>query len=179
MAETNQNLWSPWRMEYIRGLHDTGRKEKCFFCHHWRHPEQDRQNHVLWRTENAFAVLNKFPYTGGHLLVAPGAHGGDMQEIPTPVLSELMQLLKDAHKLLREVVKAEGFNIGMNFGRCAGAGIPDHLHSHIVPRWRGDTNFMPVFSDVRIIPVMLEDLYEALAEAAPRLGLPPLAGAKP
>ena len=176
MPETNPNIWAPWRMEYIQGLNapKTGPKPSCFLCDYWQNPTLDREHHVLWRTETTLVLLNRFPYSGGHLLLAPSVHQGQLDELPEPHLQDLTRLTRDATVLLREVVKAHGFNVGFNIGRCAGAGLPDHLHAHIVPRWEGDTNFMPVLGDVRVVPVSLDALYEALDQATDRLGLPPL-----
>lgn len=174
MGETNNSLWAPWRMAYIRGLPATGKPSGCFLCEYVAHPEQDAANHIIWRTETTLTLFNRFPYSNGHLLIAPRLHAASLAELPEPVLLDLMRHARDAQILLKHVTSAHGFNLGMNFGRCAGAGLPDHLHLHIVPRWEGDTNFMPVCADTRVIPESIESLYEQMKRAAVELGLPPV-----
>lgn len=176
MGETNHNLWAPWRMEYIAGLHNDGTDDGCFLCTYWAEPARDGERYVIWRRGGCMVVLNRYPYTNGHLLIAPGQHTADLGDLTTENLTEMMALTRDAQRLLGEVNRAEGFNVGMNFGRCAGAGVPDHLHLHVVPRWNGDTNFMSVLGDARVVPQSLDALYARLADAAPRLGLPALVG---
>ena len=168
----NRNIWAPWRMEYIATLadHDDG----CFLCRDRDDPEADEANLVLWRGRRCFVVMNRFPYTGGHTLIAPLDHVGELGDLDDEVLHEMMELTRDVQQVLARVVHAHGFNIGINLGRCAGAGLPGHLHVHIVPRWSGDTNFMSVFGDVRMIPQALETLYAQLRAAGAELGLPKL-----
>lgn len=170
MAEFESNIWAPWRLEYIEQLSadDDG---GCFLCRYRDKPADDAENHVLWRSTATLTVLNRFPYTNGHLLIAPTAHIGQLEDLPDEVLIELTRRVRDAKRVLQQAVRAQGFNIGMNLGRCAGAGLPDHLHWHVVPRWNGDTNFMPVFGDVRVIPQALEQVRERFASAAAELGL--------
>ena len=127
---------------------------------------------MLWRLPHSLVVLNRFPYTGGHCLVAPVDHVGGMDELEADVILEMMSLVCDMQKILTHAIRAQGFNIGVNIGRCAGAGLPGHLHIHIVPRWDGDTNFMAVFGDVRVIPQSLDALYLQLREAGEQLALP-------
>ncbi|MBU0639132.1 MAG: HIT domain-containing protein [Planctomycetes bacterium] len=170
MAEFHKNVWAPWRMEYIAGLAEPADGE-CFFCHYRDHPEDDQRNGVLWRRERSLTVLNRFPYTNGHLLVAPTAHIGDLEALPDEVLTELTLRIRDAQRVLGAAVHAHGFNIGMNLGRCAGAGLPEHLHWHVVPRWKGDTNFMPVVGDVRVISQGLDEVARLFRTEAARLGL--------
>jgi ATP adenylyltransferase len=143
----------------------------CFLCR-YRDEKSDAQNLVLWRGRRCFAVLNRFPYTGGHSMVAPLAHSAGLEDLDPATLAELMEHVRDVQAVLRKVVRAEGFNVGINIGRCAGAGLPGHLHVHIVPRWSGDTNFMAVLGDVRMIPTALADLYEKMTCAAGELRLP-------
>lgn len=170
MAERNKNVWAPWRMPYIDQL---GGEDQagCFLCRYRDEPAADASNHVLWRTPQTLVLLNRFPYTGGHLLIAPTAHVPQPEDLPESTLCELALRLRDAKRVLAEAFAAEGFNLGMNLGRCAGAGLPDHMHWHIVPRWTGDTNFMAVSGDVRVIPLALEEIYDRLRAAAGRLGL--------
>jgi ATP adenylyltransferase len=126
---------------------------------------------VVWRSGRTLALLNRFPYTTGHLLLAPTAHCGELEELPDDVLVELTLRIRDAKRVLQKALGAEGFNIGMNLGRCAGAGLPDHVHWHIVPRWGGDTNFMAVTGQVRVIPEALQAVYEKFQAAAAEVGL--------
>jgi ATP adenylyltransferase len=165
-----RNLWAPWRIQYIREIsaEDTG----CFLCRYAPRPECDDEQLVLWRGERVFAVLNRFPYSGGHLLVAPYEHVGEMEGLDEPTLLELMTMSRDAARLLREALNADGLNVGMNLGRCAGAGLPGHVHVHVVPRWGGDTNFMSVIDDVRVIPESLAAVLGHLRETSRSLDLP-------
>jgi len=157
-------------MEYIDAL-DQG-EAGCFLCRHRDAPDKDAENFVLWRGPNSFAMLNRYPYAGGHSLIAPYAHVGDLGEVATAVLVEMMQQVRDLKQLLSHAIRAQGFNIGINLGRCAGAGLPDHLHIHVVPRWEGDTNFMPMLGKVRVIPQALSELHAQLTAAAREMNLP-------
>lgn len=172
MPEFNKNLWTPWRMAYIDGLEGKPIAGDCFLCRYRDEPAADATHGVLWRSPRTLVVVNRFPYTNGHLMVAPTAHLGSLQEAPDDVLCELTLRLRDATCVLADVVAAQGFNIGINLGHCAGAGLPQHVHWHIVPRWVGDTNFMAVLDDVRLIPQALATLQEKFLAAAQRLGLP-------
>jgi len=174
MADFNQNLWAPWRMEYIGTLAEQTGNSGCFLCDYADHPDQDATNRVVWRGQTCLTVFNRFPYANGHLLVAPLAHQGDLGDLNDDTLNELIRQVRDAKTLLKETTGAHGFNVGMNFGRCAGAGLPDHLHVHIVPRWEGDTNFMPVLSNTRVIPQSMDALLRLMREATDALGLPAL-----
>ncbi len=168
-TERKCNIWAPWRMEYIESL---SQKDKgCFLCRYRDDPQNDRENLILWRGENVFAIINRFPYTGGHCLVAPCQHVGQLSDLDSKTITELMEMLRDLQAALEKALCAEGFNIGINIGRCAGAGLPEHLHAHIVPRWSGDTNFMPVFGDVRVIPEFLTTTYDRIIQATKQLGL--------
>ncbi len=154
-------LWAPWRMEYILSAKEENEKSGCIFCQ--RIPQKDdRKNLILYRGANVFVIMNKFPYNSGHLMVVPYQHTGDLQAIPAPVLTELFTTLQLCQQVLDEVMQPHGYNIGMNLGRVAGAGIEDHLHLHIVPRWNGDTNFMPVIADTKVISEALEKTYDKL-----------------
>jgi ATP adenylyltransferase len=166
MAGFNTNLWAPWRMDYIRSLGDEQRDDGCFLCRYWEHPDQDRANHIIWRTASTFVVMNRFPYTNGHLLIAHGAHQGDLTDLNDDELGELTRTLRDAVDILRKTLSPHGFNVGYNLGHCAGAGLPGHLHVHVVPRWRGDTNFMAVIGDSRVIPDALDSLCADLVKHA-------------
>ena len=167
-AERNRNLWAPWRMEYIEELAQPG--HECFLCRYRDEPAKDAENLVVWRRANSLAVMNRFPYTGGHMLIAPLAHVASLGDLQESALCELMTSLRDCQQLLSETIKANGFNVGLNIGRCAGAGLPGHLHVHLVPRWEGDTNFMSVLGDVRVIPQALEVLHRQLCRQAGEMG---------
>jgi ATP adenylyltransferase len=159
-------------MEYIRSLDQQTQDVGCFLCHYWQHPDQDRANHVVWRNRTALVVMNRFPYTNGHLLVAPGSHQDNLTALNREELQELTTATRDALGLLTEALGPQGFNIGYNIGRCAGAGLPDHVHAHVVPRWNADTNYMAVLGGIRVIPDALEATYQQLAAAAEKLQLP-------
>jgi len=169
-TERNRNLWAPWRMEYMDMLADG--PGGCFFCRYRDDPAGDAMNLVVWRGRRAITVLNRFPYTGGHSMVAPMDHVAALSDLDDQTVLEIMGMVRDLQGALERAVRAEGFNIGINIGRCAGAGLPGHLHVHVVPRWQGDTNFMPVFGGVRIIPQMLQDLRDQILRAAKELHLP-------
>lgn len=172
-TERNRNIWAPWRMEYINGLNET-EDGICFLCHYHQDAKNDSENLVLWRGRRSFAMLNRFPYTGGHTLIAPFEHVPDLDALDGQTMLEMMEMVRDLRKVISETIHAEGFNVGMNIGRCAGAGLPGHLHIHLVPRWSGDTNFMAVLGDVRVIPQTLQDLYTQFRSGSERLGLPKL-----
>ena len=168
--ERIRNIWAPWRAEYIRSLADR-QEGGCFLCRCRDEPGRERENLVLWRRRRCLAVMNRFPYTGGHAMVAPLDHVPDLADIDAETMQEMMEILRDLQAALAEALGAHGFNIGINVGRCAGAGLPEHLHAHIVPRWPGDTNFMSVFDQVRVIPMSLEAIYDAIGAAALKLGI--------
>lgn len=153
-----ERVWAPWRMEYINSADD---QDGCIFCTALNSADDERY-HVLVRRKNCFALMNKYPYNGGHLMVAPNEHIGELGSIAQDILGEMMTLTADCQKIIGEAMAPHGFNIGINVGRVAGAGIVDHLHIHIVPRWNGDTNFMPVLSDTKVIPQALSNTYALL-----------------
>lgn len=164
-----KNLWAPWRIEYIK---DIGEKTDCFICDYASAAGNDTANLVLWRTKHCIVMFNRFPYNNGHLLVAPLRHIADMDEADDAELLEFMQLTRDCQKVLTEAICPHGFNVGLNFGRCAGAGLPGHMHIHVVPRWNGDTNFMPVCADTDVISQSLTELYEQLKQVSKEKNLP-------
>ncbi len=138
----------------------------CIFCERIREgPEKDKENLILKRGKHAFIVLNLYPYTNGHMMVVPYKHTGELGELDADTLQEMMSLVNKAIQALRNVMGPQGFNVGANLGRAAGAGVDDHVHFHIVPRWVGDTNFMPVLSEVRLIPELLPQTYDQLLSA--------------
>lgn len=152
-----EQLWAPWRIRYILGERESG----CFFCRKSQESD-DAKNHVVIRARTCFALLNTYPYNAGHLMVAPYKHTGDLDDLAESELSELMSLTRRCKQLLSRAIKPHGFNIGINIGRTAGAGVLDHVHVHIVPRWDGDTNFMPVLADTHVMPQALDELYQLL-----------------
>ena len=154
-------LWAPWRMELIaKGEAAAG----CIFCDLPR-GRDDRENLILGRTQHTFAILNRFPYNNGHLMVVPRAHTDDLLSLPPAEHAELAEMVRVAVGLLGRAYAAHGYNVGMNLGRVAGAGIADHLHWHVVPRWGGDTNFMPVVGRTKVLPQVLLDTRQLLADA--------------
>ena len=167
----SKNLWAPWRIPYIQGLDN---KNECFICHDLKNKKDDDENLILWRTGNCIVILNRFPYNNGHLLIAPTRHIPDLQQASEQELLEMTKLIREAQKALSLVIKPHGFNIGMNFGRCAGAGLPGHLHIHIVPRWDGDTNFVNVCSDTNVISQSLAELLKQLKQVSSEHKLPNL-----
>jgi ATP adenylyltransferase len=168
-------LWAPWRIGYIQHLPNAAAlPDDCFLCNDLRRPEEDRDNLVLWRTRLSIVVLNSFPYNNGHLLIAPARHIADLAQAGDEELLELTQLIRESQRVLSLVLKPHGFNVGMNFGRCGGAGLPGHLHVHVVPRWDGDTNFMSVCSDTKVISQSLAELFERLRQSTKEHNMPAL-----
>jgi len=154
----NNILWAPWRMGYIR---ENDGKKGCFLCRAIKSRE-DKKNFVLYRSKSAFVILNTFPYNNGHLMVVPNRHTASIEKIKEEEERELFFLLKASVRILKKVIAPHGFNIGINLGEVAGAGVAGHLHFHIVPRWKGDTNFMPVISSSKVISQSLKELYDLL-----------------
>lgn len=150
-------IWAPWRISYIRQTKPAG----CILCDK---PEEnsDATNHILFRGKHNFVIMNNFPYNPGHLMVVPYRHISNVEELSAEEKLEHFNLIARCVVVLKQALKPPAFNTGMNLGRTAGAGIDNHIHSHVVPRWNGDTNFMPVLGDVRVIPQSLDDGYEQL-----------------
>ena len=171
MADVNENLWAPWRMQYIRSLAEEQKDDGCFLCNYWNNPAADEENHVVWRAESCFVVMNRFPYTNGHLLIALAEHKPDLADLADGQLVEMTRMMQQALAITREALRPQGVNVGYNLGHCAGAGLPGHLHGHIVPRWTGDTNFMAVLGDIRVVPDSLDALYADLVGLARKAGL--------
>lgn len=158
-------LWSPWRYDYIKsGSSDKERQgpPPCVFCELLNGAGDDESKFILHRAEFNFVVLNIYPYISGHLLIVPFAHVGELDAAPKETTDELMDLTKRSQTLLRETFSPHGFNLGMNLGRAAGAGVADHIHLHIMPRWMGDTNFMSNIGETRVIPEDLKTTYSKL-----------------
>ncbi|HEX2387943.1 MAG TPA: HIT domain-containing protein [Solirubrobacterales bacterium] len=156
MAE--QRIWAPWRLRYVK---NAKKSDECVFC---AKPGagDDRANLIVHRGERCFVILNLFPYTNGHLMVAPFDHIARLQDVEPDVTAEMIGLAQQAMRRMDEVYDPEGFNVGMNQGRVAGAGVDGHIHLHVVPRWAGDNNYMPVLADTRVMPQSLEESYDAL-----------------
>jgi ATP adenylyltransferase len=153
-----KQLWAPWRMAYI----EEGKTSGCIFCDQSK-AQDPRSALILAQTPHTVVMLNKYPYNNGHVLLAPKRHENQLASLPAAEYRDLSETLRLAIDVLRRVYQPGGFNVGMNLGKCAGAGVEDHLHWHVVPRWEGDTNFMPVFGEARIIPQHLLECYDKLS----------------
>lgn len=154
-------LWAPWRMKYIEYA-KVERSTECFLCKALRE-DNDEENLVVYKSQRVIVVMNRFPYNTGHLLVAPARHVSDFSALDDAELCSLAKAVKSSIEVIKRALAPDGFNIGVNLGRVAGAGLESHLHVHIVPRWSGDTNFMPVIADTKVIPEALTDTYRKLA----------------
>lgn len=150
-------LWAPWRIDYILEDKEGG----CLFCQKSK-SKDDAKNYVIYRSERSFALLNTFPYNSGHIMVAPYRHTAEFEGLGPEETADLMQCVQKCLQALKKSMEPEGFNLGINLGKSAGAGVVDHLHIHIVPRWQGDTNYMPVIADTTIIPQSLKVVYDLL-----------------
>jgi ATP adenylyltransferase len=155
-----ERLWAPWRLDYIKGP----KPDECIFC---TKPEagDDRASYIVHRGEHCFAILNAFPYNNGHLMVSPYRHVPSIEELDADALLELMTMAQSGIAALREAYGPEGFNLGINQGKVAGAGVEHHIHLHVVPRWGADTNFMPVIANTRVLPQSLDDSYDTVTRA--------------
>jgi len=153
-----ERIWAPWRLRYVKSA---DKSNECVFC---TKPAagDDRANLIVHRGERCFVILNLFPYTNGHLMVAPFEHVGRLQDVDAATMAEMMDLAQQAMRRVEAVYSPEGFNVGLNQGRVAGAGVAGHIHLHVVPRWAGDNNYMPILADTRVMPQSLEDSYDAL-----------------
>ena len=164
----NERLWAPWRLEYIASATQEPATPKpsseCFICQGLA-DTNDRTHLIAHRTSHSVVVLNKFPYNNGHLLVAPQAHLATLDELSDEVLLDLQLTVRHMMQQITKIMKPDGYNVGLNLGRVAGAGLPGHLHWHIVPRWNGDTNFMPVLAQTKVISQSLEAFYDLLVES--------------
>lgn len=165
MIQRVQHLWAPWRMEFIKGPKPSG----CFFCDAAANPAADAEHLVLARNNLAFAILNRYPYNNGHLMVAPLAHLANLEDLPAPMANAVTALSQRSLRVLRQALAPEGFNLGINAGKVAGAGVADHVHQHIVPRWGGDTNFMPVVAETKVLNEHLTKSYQELRAAFDQL----------
>jgi ATP adenylyltransferase len=157
------HLWAPWRLSYVASAKASAKDDPCFICKALAEQE-DPENLLLLRTPLSLVMLNRFPYNNGHLLIAPRAHKGNLSDLAADEMLEVMETLRRMVALLGELMHADGFNIGLNLGHAAGAGLPGHLHWHVVPRWNGDTNFMPIVADTKVIAQSLDALFDLLAK---------------
>ncbi len=160
-----ERLWSPWRHAYIAAVGaDMAEGAGCILCEVHKNPADDEKNFLVHRAESNFVILNLYPYISGHMMIAPYEHLGEFDSAPKEMTAEMMDLAKRCQAALREVYHPHGFNLGMNLGRAAGAGIPDHIHLHIMPRWTGDTNFISTVGETRVLSEDLPTTYKKLRE---------------
>ncbi len=163
-----KQLWAPWRMAYIDQAAEAGDAQKaegCIFCDKPKvDPAQDADQLILHRGKYSFVMMNLYPYNSGHLLIAPYQHVGSLADLGVRYVENMMALTKHCETAIRQALNPDGFNLGANIGRVAGAGFPDHIHLHLVPRWNGDTNFMPVLADVKVMPEFLQQTYAKIKE---------------
>jgi ATP adenylyltransferase len=157
-----KTLWAPWRMPYIKSVRDDD--GGCFFCAYLKQ-KKDAKNLILARGRTCFAILNRFPYNPGHLMIAPNEHKAELAELTTAELAELLGQARDMQDALARSFKPHGYNLGINLGRVAGAGVLGHIHLHVVPRWNGDTNFMPVTGGTKVMPISLAETWRTLQRA--------------
>jgi ATP adenylyltransferase len=165
-----EQLWAPWRLAYVAAEKSPADAERCFLCDGLAAAD-DRRNLIVLRTPLCVVLLNRYPYNNGHLLVAPQSHKGDLAALDATELLETQETLRRMLPVLDRLLRPDGYNIGLNLGRAAGAGLPGHLHWHIVPRWHGDTNFMPIVADTKVISQSLDAIYDLLVgqlESGPR-----------
>lgn len=153
------HLWTPWRSKYIQGKKEPGH---CIFCAA-AGGSDDKENLVVFRGRQNFIILNRYPYSTGHILIAPYSHAARLNQVAPAVLEEMMALLRQGEEILQETYRCSGLNLGMNLGEAGGAGIEEHIHMHLLPRWYGDANFMTVVGETRVLPELLEDTYVRLA----------------
>ncbi len=157
-----KQLWAPWRLKYIKHPSQNG----CIFCKASQE-KKDKKNLIIFRGMTCFAILNLYPYNSGHFMVTSYRHIGKFEKLKSKEIQEMFEIAQHFKKILDREIKPQGFNIGFNLGRVAGAGIVDHIHLHVVPRWNGDTNFMPVLGDTKVIPQSLNDTYHMMVQSTP------------
>jgi ATP adenylyltransferase len=162
-----ERLWAPWREKFILCEKEPG----CFLCRTSRE-KQDRRNLILFRGEKCFVILNRYPYNNGHLMIAPFRHVGKLEELRDEELTEIWKTAQLCVRALKSGLKPQGINLGMNLGKVSGAGVGDHIHLHLVPRWQGDTNFMPIFAETKVVSVGLADTYRLLKRELKKLQTP-------
>lgn len=156
-----KRLWAAWRMKYVT---NAAKETGCIFCNALAKTDS-LENLIVMRAERAFVILNKYPYTSGHVMIVPHAHQASLELLDPPTRAEMMELVSHSLVALRKIYQPQGFNVGINIGEAAGAGVPGHVHIHIVPRWAGDTNFMTAIGEVRVLPESLEETYPRILAA--------------
>ncbi|HEX4748023.1 MAG TPA: HIT domain-containing protein [Bryobacteraceae bacterium] len=161
-----QHLWTPWRSTYMKAAKDSSRE--CVFCAA-AEQENDVESLIAYRAGHSFIILNRYPYTSGHIMIAPYAHVSRLNDAPAETIAEIAELTRTAEIVLERAYKPDGINLGMNLGRAAGAGIAEHIHMHMLPRWNGDANFMTSVADTRIIPESLDETYEKIRQGFEQL----------
>jgi ATP adenylyltransferase len=161
MSSDKRPIWAPWRIDFIR----SEKTSECFLCNNKEYNKDSSEEElIILRKEQTFAILNRYPYNPGHILISPYRHIGDLGDMTESERSEMMETVLEVQELLKKVMNPNGFNIGLNLGVDAGAGVADHIHMHIIPRWRGDNNFMPVITDKRVVPEALNETAKLLRE---------------
>jgi ATP adenylyltransferase len=173
--QQNPPLFAPWRMDYLRTITKPAAgagEDRCFICEAAASPDEatKRDRLMLWTSDHCVVLINRFPYTNGHLLIAPRAHKAELDELSDDEQLDLSRQTIAAIRLLKRAMSPQGFNLGINLGRCAGAGLPGHLHQHAVPRWGGDTNFMGVVGETRVVPQAMSQLYDELMRVRTEVG---------
>ena len=163
-----EKLFSPWRSKYISSFSSEPKPSGCVLCEAYD-SKDDEASLVVYRGRHAFVLMNRFPYNSGHLMILPIRHTSDFQSLTDGEMSETLELLRASERALAELSRPQGFNIGMNIGRVSGAGIDDHLHWHIVPRWNGDTNFMPTLAEIKVVSENMQEQWKRLSEIFPRV----------
>jgi ATP adenylyltransferase len=168
-TEVLSRIWAPWRAQYVRDASSDAQPDSgCFLCRAFA-DANDRRNLIVLRQAHSFVVLNRYPYNNGHLLVAPRMHRGTLAELSGADLLEPIETIQKMIALLDRMFQPQGYNVGLNLGKSAGAGLPGHLHWHIVPRWDGDTNFMPILADAKVLIESLEELFDRISEELRRM----------
>lgn len=162
-----ERMWSPWRSHYVE-TSDEANAQGCFLCNCARGGSMDQHDLVVARYDHCFVVLNRYPYNAGHLLIAPNDHAADLRDLPDAVGHEMLMATRESMAVLDDAIGPHAYNFGANLGRSAGAGVPDHLHWHLVPRWDGDTNFMPTIAETKVMSHALEDLWKQFVEGFKR-----------
>ncbi len=156
-----KRIYAPWRYKYVSNPDSEG----CIFCKA-NCSDDDRKSGVLFRGKSSFAIMNLYPYNNGHIMVAPYRHTGNFGELSEDEMLEMSSILQEWQKVIKKAMNPDGFNIGMNLGRIAGAGFEDHLHYHLVPRWSGDTNFMPIIGETKVVPMSIDEAYDLLLKVS-------------